>query len=729
MINSSVSNAEDTNYNKAINIYKIYSKVKSFSNNYILKKLNELRLRLVIIGLFLSFFTLIAIAITTYFSNLYNIENKQAQLTLSFYSQELQKNLSQELTSEDLSKVINNFVIELTQNRTNIYKGVSFSVVDKSKNVILSSNPDFMNKNIASIIKSINRNNIYSIRNFGPTNLILATIDKHNILHFWYVNAKKAAMLYIAIFILASCLLYGYFNQSQQTYEKKLELYALNNQFITAMENSHFGLWTWNLSTGKIFWSTSIYDILGYKRQYNQLALSDVKSIINEGEIDLYEIANDLLSGKINQVNMDFPMRHAKGHSVWLRLRAKLDHNSNDILHGIAFDVSEQWQQANEIAKSDRRLKEALENISESFVLWDNKGQLVMFNNKYREYSGLTDDQLYIGALRSDIEAKSLLANENSKGSKNNKNCSYEKRLNDKTWVQVNDRLTQDGGMVSIATDISNIKLANEKLEENHRKLNGSIQQMRISGNEVKQLNKKLTAAKERAEAANKAKSDFLANMSHELRTPLNAIIGFSEMMINEAFGKISNKKYEVYLQDIHSSGKHLLTLINDILDMSKIEAGQMKLKLENTNISELLETTQRLFDPMREEKDITLTMDINPDLNANVDKRCMKQIFINILSNAVKFTKIKGKVNIKAYKDDSNIKIIISDNGVGIPENEIAKLGKPFAQVENQFSKKYAGSGLGLAISKSLLSLHNGDLKIKSTKDVGTKVTMTIPC
>ena len=238
----------------------------------------------------------------------------------------------------------------------------------------------------------------------------------------------------------------------------------------------------------------------------------------------------------------------------------------------------------------------------------------------------------------------------------------------------------------------------------------------------------KYAREKTRAEAANRSKSEFLANMSHELRTPLNAIIGFSEVMQEQMFGPLGSGKYAEYASDIHRSGQFLLDVINDILDMSKIEAGRVQLETEDVNISAMLEEVMRLVGPRAFEGKVAVDRQVDAALAITADKRALKQVIINLLSNAVKFTPEGGRVVISAGAQDGLINITIRDTGIGIPARDVEKLGRPFEQVENQFTKSKGGSGLGLAISKSLIELHGGRLDIASTVGSGTEVRVTLP-
>src|SRR5690606_19024402 len=216
--------------------------------------------------------------------------------------------------------------------------------------------------------------------------------------------------------------------------------------------------------------------------------------------------------------------------------------------------------------------------------------------------------------------------------------------------------------------------------------------------------------------------------MSHELPTPLNAIIGFSELMEQQIFGPLGNERYKEYVSDIYASGTYLLGVINDILDMSKIEAGQFTIHREPVDLCPLILEAVRVVSLQASKKDIEVTTDIPDSIALNADRRALKQILLNLLSNAVKFTGQGGKVNLRARTVSGSLVLLIKDTGCGIPRGALKKLGRPFEQVENQFSKSHTGSGLGLAISRSLADMHGGSLRIRSKEGVGTVVRVRIP-
>ena len=236
-----------------------------------------------------------------------------------------------------------------------------------------------------------------------------------------------------------------------------------------------------------------------------------------------------------------------------------------------------------------------------------------------------------------------------------------------------------------------------------------------------------LLEAKEMADAANRSKSEFLAMMSHELRTPLNAILGFSEIIKNRTLGQSALDKYVEYAGDVHASGRHLLDLINDILDLSKIEAGKLEIEPAWLDLAQVLRTTTTLVRVRAESHGLSLGLEIPgepPPLYA--DERAIKQIVFNLLSNAIKFTKPGGRISVSvATANPDFVDIVVSDTGIGIPADQIEKVTRPFEQVNNSFSRDVEGTGLGLSLVKGLAELHGGDMAIESTVDVGTTVTV----
>jgi two-component system, cell cycle sensor histidine kinase PleC len=247
---------------------------------------------------------------------------------------------------------------------------------------------------------------------------------------------------------------------------------------------------------------------------------------------------------------------------------------------------------------------------------------------------------------------------------------------------------------------------------------------------QLQTANAELSRAKQKAEAASRMKTEFLANVSHELRTPLNSIIGFSEMINNEAHGAIGNDKYSSYVRDIHASGQHLLGVVNDILDISKIEVGEFELQEDQVDVAETIETSLRIVHERAASAGITVTADVASTLPAlRGDARRVRQILLNLLSNSIKFTGSGGKVLVRAAgSDDGGITVSVADSGIGIAAEDIEKAMMPFGQVDGRLNRKYEGTGLGLPLAKSLTELHDGRLTLKSAVGKGTTVTLDFP-
>ena len=530
--------------------------------------------------------------------------------------------------------------------------------------------------------------------------------------------------------------------QSTRAREGDLINDAVRGRIDTALNRGRCGLWDWDLSRGRIFWSQSMFTMLGLDSRSDLLTFGEVNALVKSDDINLFEIADQLISGEIHHIDQTFRMQHTDGHWIWLRVRCELSQGASDAgLHliGIAVDITEQKSLAEKTVEADLRLRDAIETIPEAFVLWDASNRLVLCNSHFQRLHKLPDTAVIPGTSYETVIEVGRMPQVRTRQHETHALApgarTFEAQLDNGSWLHISERRTKDGGYVSVGTDITRIKEHEQKLVENDLRLRATVSDLRRSQSALEQqaleladLAEKYSQEKVRAEEANQAKSKFLANMSHELRTPLNAIIGFSEIMESGMFGALGSEKYQEYCHDILTSGHYLLEVINDILDMSKIEAGRMKLDMEQLDLSTTLAESLRVVSGRAQDKNLELDADIESTISVVADRRATKQILVNLLSNAVKFTQEGGKVVVRSQLLSDRIVLLIADTGIGIAPQSLKRLGRPFEQVESQLTKTYPASGLGLAIARSLTELHGGSMKLRSRLGNGTVVRVVLP-
>jgi signal transduction histidine kinase len=359
-------------------------------------------------------------------------------------------------------------------------------------------------------------------------------------------------------------------------------------------------------------------------------------------------------------------------------------------------------------------LQSTLENMGEGLSVFDREGRLIAWNGRFAGLlklpRGLADTTLYEILLfqseRGDfgpVSDPAAEARDRAERFYRDLPAVVERNTSGGRVLQIRRRAMPGGGVVSLYSDITERKAAEAKMEE----------------------------ARLQAELANRAKSDFLANMSHELRTPLNAIIGFSEALSQELLGPVADKKQLEYIKDIHGSGLLLLSIISDVLDMSKIEAGKLELAYETVNIRMIMSEAIRIVGEQARSRNLNLVTKLpEDDLAVSGDERAIKQVLLNLLSNAIKFSHAGGRIDIRAALDTAAgaLMLEIQDYGIGMSEHEMQRALQPFGQASSATTRTHGGTGLGLPIAKGLIEAHGGTLTIESSPGRGTTVRIAIP-
>ncbi|NJD76768.1 MAG: response regulator [Candidatus Methanoperedens sp.] len=346
----------------------------------------------------------------------------------------------------------------------------------------------------------------------------------------------------------------------------------------------------------------------------------------------------------------------------------------------------------NKLKEAKERFSATLNSIGDGIIAMDSGRRILFMNPAARSMTGLNDAR-----GKSLEEVYNIITDENGESTLvtgNGKTIFVEH-----AYTPLKDSRGKFNGLVLVFRDISERKRA-EKLHLENMRLN----------------------------YANKIKSEFIANTSHELVTPLNFIIGFSDLLVRKAVGEL-NETQERYAENINKSGRHLLALINDILDLSRIEAGKIELFFEKISVTETINDTISLIKEKAGKHNIHLITDIDPELEIEADEQRLKQVLLNLLDNAVKFSKKEGgTIAIKAGKEGDMARFSVSDTGIGIREEDMKKLFNQFEQLDSGISKKYGGTGLGLAITKKLVELHGGKITVESRYGECSTFTFIIP-
>ncbi len=477
---------------------------------------------------------------------------------------------------------------------------------------------------------------------------------------------------------------------------------------------AHFGYWIANIDTGTQFWSPGMYRLIGDEKAAQ---VPDSEWLLSLMPPEDAEVVREAIDTAIKN-GAPFSYR-CRARNMAGDLRTIDTHGESDVaedgrtirLLGVCHDVTEKVRAEEARARAQDMYRVMASEASDIILMFAPDRTIEFVSDALQRVLGRSPAEIELGNWRhllhpDDVERLANVPLPPKPGETLTHTYRLKHRDGNYVWLETvtRGRYAEDGthlGIVSVARDVT--------LRKQHE-------------NEMR-------AARAKAEAANKAKSRFLANMSHELRTPLNAIIGFADMMRQETFGPIGNERYEEYSTLIYDSGQLLLDLISDILDMSKIEAGKMELNFEHVDLTGTIKDALRLLHDRARKGRVKLEPDpLNGAISIEGDRRAIKQILINLATNAVKFTPQGGHVVVSARVDNGMAVITVRDDGIGIPESEIHRLGQPFEQVCADPMLAKAGTGLGLALVRALAEGHGGTLAITSHEGLGTEVSVSLP-
>jgi two-component system cell cycle sensor histidine kinase PleC len=504
------------------------------------------------------------------------------------------------------------------------------------------------------------------------------------------------------------------------------EAQRVETHFRIAADGAKVGVLEWRPGSDEVQLSEQAARLLGAAS--DMLGLRELLALVIAE--DRFAVEEEFRRARQSGL-LDARFRATRGNGfAWIEIRgASVEDASGRAetrLFGTVIDATQHHEAEARVSRLERQLRAAIENFSGPFALWDSRRRLLLWNQSFATTFKLGPDLLRPRASYEAIAAASAANIRREKHDANNPDVRVIE-LNTGEWLHIVERRAADGGIITVGVDITSLKRKEEELARNERRLSDSLSRAESQEYRIKALAREAHEERQKAEEASRAKSTFLANMSHELRTPLNAVIGFSEIMARELFGALGNDQYKQYSQDIFDSGNHLLDLINDILDMAKIEAGKLTLAPRPLDPMVAIDQAVRLTKRRAEEKGLSIVTDAENLPEIEADHRAVKQILLNLLSNAVKFTD-KGAIMVHGRAGADSLTLRVIDTGCGIPPEHLPRLARPFEQVEQELTRNNSGTGLGLALTKSLAEMHGGKLAIQSEVGRGTIVTVTLP-
>lgn len=497
------------------------------------------------------------------------------------------------------------------------------------------------------------------------------------------------------------------------TERKKIEHELAESEERYALASHEVGIWDWNLDTGEVYISPAFRRLLGLEiTERSRIPNAELRELYHPDDTESQQQKlEEHLSDQTKPYQSVHRFRQADGTYRWYRAVGHATEPTGDSpqrVIGMLTDIDDEKRMTEALRLSEARISTLLDNSPSSIYFKDSDLRLVIANRKYLEMYELSPDSAF---GKTSVE---LFGEDQGRPFLNHDKDVLEKGMLIAREESLNERdlltlkfpiIDSDGALAGV----------------------GGIE---IDITERKKVEHAYKVARDDAESANRAKSAFLANMSHELRTPLNSVIGFSESLLSGTLGKLENEKHREYISIINSAGSYLLELINDILDLSRIESGHATLDEDTFDIHPVI-TSAITFSQDKHANKVIDIHNMTPDNLPNVraDQRQLRQVMINLLTNSLKFTPSRGQIKISANVTDAGgFEISVEDNGMGISPEDLERVKQPFVQVADSMTRQHEGTGLGLAIVRSIAELHDADFSLESQVGVATKATFTLP-
>ena len=497
-------------------------------------------------------------------------------------------------------------------------------------------------------------------------------------------------------------------------------LRASEERYALAMRGPNEGLWDWDPRSKELYLSARLLSILGFPSENLHTTSHEWLKLVHPDDRDNYQTTLVVhLKGMSGHFECEYRVRDRAGDYRWVLARGlavRDEYGQATRMVGSIGDVTERKLREASLKASEARFRSLISAAASIIVLIDGAGLIQEFNGEAQAVFELSREHAihahWTQILGTFCDGFAALLADAERGEEVRDREILVLRSGQMPLAVSWNLSRSDGGIIAVGTDVAHRRNASELLE------------MRVA-----ERTREAETAREQAVLANRAKSEFLANMSHELRTPLNAIIGFSEVMRLEVMGPVGNPRYEEYVRAIHDSGAHLLDVINDILDLAKVEVGQFELHREPSDVRAVVLGAVRLITDRAQKAGVDLDCRIGTGIGtAFIDPLRIKQVLLNLLSNAVKFTPEGGRVSVLAECNPAELVLMVSDTGIGMAAQDLERALQPFVQLDSSLARRYPGTGLGLPLAKNFVGLHGGTMVVESALGQGTSVTVRLP-